>query len=136
MRPHTLRERRRLYLLARLVVKRRYREPLTLGVVAKALASSPRQIQRVYAQFGSATFRDDLLARRMIAAAELLSQPAIPVGDVARLVGYRQPPHFARTFRRRYGVAPSIFRAGCGSGQRLTPRSAGMARGLAPRQMP
>jgi AraC-like DNA-binding protein len=113
MRPYTLGERRRLYLLARLVVKRHYREPLTLGVVAKALASSPRQIQRVYAQFGSATFRDDLLATRMVAAAELLSQPAIPVRDVARLVGYRQPPHFARTFRRRYGVSPTVFRASC-----------------------
>lgn len=111
MRPHTLGERRRLYLLARLVVKRRYREPLTLGVVAKALASSPRQIQRVYAQFGSATFRDDLLATRMVAAAELLSQPTITVRDVARLVGYRQLPHFARTFRHRFGVSPSVFRA-------------------------
>lgn len=85
--------------------------PPTLGVVAKALASSPRQIQRVYAQFGSATFRDDLLARRMVAAAELLSQTAIPVGDVAPLVGYSQSPHFARTFRRRYGVSPAVFRA-------------------------
>jgi len=111
MRRHTLRERRRLYLLARLIVKRHYRKPLTLEVVAKALASSPRQLQRAYAQFGSGTFRDDLLARRLVAAAELLSQPAIPVRDVARLVGYHQPPHFARTFRRRYGVSPSVFRA-------------------------
>jgi AraC-like DNA-binding protein len=46
----------------------------------------------------------------MIAAAELLSQPTITVRDVARLVGYGQPPHFARTFRRRYGVSPSVFR--------------------------
>jgi transcriptional regulator GlxA family with amidase domain len=92
MRPYTLGERRRLYLLARLMVKRRYREPLTLGLVAKMLASSPRQIQRVYAQFGSATFRDDLLARRMIAAAELLSQPAIPVRDVGGWSAGRLPP--------------------------------------------
>jgi AraC-like DNA-binding protein len=111
MRPYTVGERRRLYLLVRLVVKRHYHEPLTLAVVAKALASSPRQIQRVYAQFGSGTFRDDLLVRRMVAAAELLSQPAIPVRDVARLVGYCQSPHFARTFRRRFGVSPSVFRA-------------------------
>ena len=111
MRPGTLAERRRLYLLARLLVKRRYHEHLTLKVVAKTLASSPRQLQRAYAQFGHGTFREDLLARRMIAAAELLSQPAIPVGDVARLVGYRQSPHFARTFRRRYGVSPSVYRA-------------------------
>jgi AraC-like DNA-binding protein len=30
---------------------------------------------------------------------------------VARLVGYRQPSHFARTFRRRYGVSPAVFLA-------------------------
>jgi AraC-like DNA-binding protein len=29
---------------------------------------------------------------------------------VARLVGYRQPPHFALAFRRRYGLSPARFR--------------------------
>ena len=38
------------------------------------------------------TFRDDLRSRRMDAAAELLARQAIPVSDVARLVGYRQAP--------------------------------------------
>ncbi len=80
-------------------------------MVAKALASSPRQLQRAVAQFGDSTFRDDLIARRMTAAAELLSQPAIPVRDVAQLVGYRQPSHFARAFRCRHGVSPAVFRA-------------------------
>ncbi|HEY1457347.1 MAG TPA: helix-turn-helix transcriptional regulator [Solirubrobacteraceae bacterium] len=111
VRPHTLKERRRLYLLARLIIQRHYRRPLTLEVVAKALATSPRQLQRAYAQFGESTFREDLVARRMAAACELLSQPAIPVRDVARLVGYRQPPHFAQAFRRRFGVSPARFRA-------------------------
>jgi AraC-like DNA-binding protein len=111
MRPGTLAERRRLYLLARLLVKRRYREHLTVEVVAKTLASSPRQLQRAYEQFGRCTFREDLIARRMIVAAELLSKPSIPMRDVARMVGYSQPPHLARAFRRHYGVSPSVFRA-------------------------
>ncbi|MCW3018031.1 MAG: Helix-turn-helix domain, partial [Solirubrobacterales bacterium] len=34
----------------------------------------------------------------------------IAVADVARLVGYRHAPHFARAFRRRYGVSPGAFR--------------------------
>jgi hypothetical protein len=54
MRPHTLGERRRLYLLARLIVKRYHRKHLTLDMVAKTLAISPRQLQRVYAQFAVA----------------------------------------------------------------------------------
>lgn len=112
MRPSTLDERRRLYLLARATIARHYRHPLTLERVARALASSPRQVTRAYAQFGQTTFREDLLTRRMRAAAQLLvEQPAIPVRDVARLVGYRQSPHFAKAFRRRYGLTPAAFRA-------------------------
>src|SRR5213080_1022997 len=111
MRPNTLIERRRLYLLARAVVARHYRRELTLAVVARALASSPRQVQRAYAQFGQTSFNEDLRARRMSVAAGLLfEQPALAVADVARLVGYRQPAHFARAFRRRYGLAPAGFR--------------------------
>jgi AraC-like DNA-binding protein len=111
MREQTLLARRRLYLLARVVVARHYRRRLTLEVVAGALSSSPRQLQRAYKQFGATTFQEDLHARRMTAAAELLiEQLAIPVGDVARLVGYRQPSHFAQAFRRRYGVSPAGFR--------------------------
>jgi AraC-like DNA-binding protein len=111
VRSQTLAARRRLYLLARVVVARHYRGHLTLAVVARALASSPRQLQRAYAQFGELSFHEDLLTRRMTAAAELLAeQPALPVRDVARLVGYRQSSHFALAFRRRYGMAPAGFR--------------------------
>ena len=112
MDPNTLAARHRLYLLARVVVKRHYRRELTLEMVAGAVSSSPRQIQRAYQQFGEMTFREDLLARRMNAAVELLlEQRAIPVASVARLVGYRQAPHFAQAFRRRYGCSPARFRA-------------------------
>ena len=111
MRPDTISSRRRLYLLARVVVARHYGRALTLSMVAGALSSSPRQLQRAYAQFGEITFQEDLLARRMAAAAELLAtQRAVAVRDVARLVGYRQAPHFALAFRRRYGISPARFR--------------------------
>lgn len=112
MRASTIHQRRRLYLQARVVVVRYYRRPLTLAEVAQALACSPRQLTRSYAQFGEVTFREDLLTRRLNVAAQLLiEQPAIPVRDVARLVGFRQAPHFAKAFRRRYGLTPARFRA-------------------------
>lgn len=110
MRPGTLTERKRLYLLARVLVARHYRRELTLAAVARALSCSPRQLQRAYAQFGGASFQEDLTARRMAAAAELLAGQSIPVGDVARLVGYSGGSHFARAFRRRYGLSPACFR--------------------------
>ena len=107
----TISTRRRLYLLSRVVVARHYRRPLTLAEVARALSSSPRELQRAYAQFGERTFSEDLLARRMSVGAQLLvEQRAIPVADVARLVGYGGGTPFARAFRRRYGLSPARFR--------------------------
>lgn len=117
-RPLTLSERRRMYRLVRLMVVRNYHRPLTLEAVARTVASSPRQVQRAYAESGNGTFHDDLVGRRLEAAAELLKGTSISVADVAWRVGYRQTSHFARTFRRRYGVSPSAYRtrslqAGC-----------------------
>jgi len=116
-RQSTLDERRRLYLHARIMVKRYYRSKLTVERVAKDLASSPRQLQRAYAQFGGSTFHDDLVGRRLEVAAELLSTPSIPVRDVAQRVGYRRS-QLARAFRRRYGVLPSTYRAKLGHATR------------------
>lgn len=110
MRADTYNERRRLYLLARTLVKRHYRRPLTLNALASALSCSPRQLQRTYAQFGDTTFQEDLIERRMAAAAELLSEQPLSVSDVARLVGYSGGSHFARAFNRRYGLSPARFR--------------------------
>ena len=41
----------------------------------------------------------------MARAAELLRDGALPVPEVARRVGYRQPAQFAKAFRRHHGTA-------------------------------
>lgn len=112
MRPTTVERRHWLYLQARATIARHYMAPLTQATVARALASSPRQIGRVYAQFGHVSFHQDLLRRRLTVAARLLSeQPQMPVREVAWRVGFRQAPHFAKAFRARYGLTPMRFRA-------------------------
>jgi two-component system response regulator YesN len=111
VRARTIRERRRLYLLASAAIERRYGEQLTLDGVARSLAVSRRALQRAFAEQGGSTFREVLRMRRMQAAAELLiEQPSIAVGDVGRIVGYRRASHFSAAFAARYGLSPSAFR--------------------------
>jgi AraC-like DNA-binding protein len=110
MREQTVSERRRLYLRACALIEHGYRRPLTLSGVAAILAISPRQLQRVFEQFGSRTFREELHWRRMTAASELLAQPSPPLAEVPRLVGYTRGQHFARAFRRCNGASPSAYR--------------------------
>jgi len=65
--------------------------------------------------------------RLSVAADVLLEQRSIPVAGVARLVGYRQGSHFARAFRRRYGVSPAEFRERAAAGATLRGEAAARA---------
>jgi AraC-like DNA-binding protein len=97
---------------ATLAIDERHGDPdLSLDAVARQIASSRRQLQRVFAEMAGTSFRDELTAVRMQHAAALLLTTPMPVGVVARRVGYRQPPQFAKAFRRHHGMAPSEFRA-------------------------
>jgi AraC-like DNA-binding protein len=99
-----------LYVQAQVAVERGYRRPLTLAMLARGLAVSPRQLERAYDEIGLTTFAAHLRAVRLRNAAELLAHQPLTVTDVARLVGYRQPSHFVKAFRRRFGITPGAFR--------------------------
>jgi AraC-like DNA-binding protein len=99
-----------LYLRAGALVARHYRAALTLDVVAGALTSSPRQVQRAFDEIGLTSFAAYLRRVRLRNAAELLAHQPLTVTDVARLVGYREPSHFVKAFRARYGITPGAYR--------------------------
>jgi AraC-like DNA-binding protein len=109
-RERTLQYLTELHASAARIVEREYRRPLTLAMVARELATSPRQIQRAYAQVGDMGFGAHLRAVRLRNAAELLAHQPLTVTDVARLVGYRQQSHFVKAFRGAYEVTPGAFR--------------------------
>jgi len=110
MRGTTARRRRALYDDAVALIEREYASELDLDSVALRVASSRRQLQRVFEEIGQTTFRRHLAEVRMRNAVELLEQGALPVREVARRVGYRQPAQFAKAFRRHYGTPPSSLR--------------------------
>jgi transcriptional regulator GlxA family with amidase domain len=87
-----------------------YGSDLSLDIIARRVASSRRQLQRVYAEIGKTTFREHLTEVRMQRAAELLAGGGLTVREVANRVGYRQPAQFAKAFRRSQGMAPSGYR--------------------------
>jgi transcriptional regulator GlxA family with amidase domain len=110
-RPATPGRRGALLAEATLVIEARHAEPdLSLSDVAREIATSERQLQRVFAELGGSAFRDEVAAVRMQHAAGLLQGTALPVADIAHRVGYRQAAQFAKAFRRHHGLSPSRFR--------------------------
>lgn len=108
----TGRERRRaLFAEALAVIERRYDdERLTVTRLSRDIFCSRRQVQRCFAEAGTSV-RERLHAVRMERAAELLEESTLPVAEITRRVGYREPAQFAKAFRRYYGLPPSRWRA-------------------------
>ncbi len=110
VRPSTERHRRALLRAAQHYVGRSYAERgLTLAEVAEAVGTSPRGLQRVFADCAGESFRAYLLRIRMRHAYRLLTRERnpLPVRVVARRVGYRQASGLRQAFVRYYGHNPS-----------------------------
>lgn len=86
--------------------------------VAAKLDTTPRTLQRHLSAQGTTFNRlvEDVLFRR---ATEWLLQAPLSVTDIALRLGYSDPAHFTRAFRRWSGITPNDFRrrgpARCGT---------------------
>jgi AraC-like DNA-binding protein len=69
---------------------------------------SPRTLQRRLADNGL-TYRDLLAEVRHETAINLMQDTEHSIGDIAGLLGYTDPSHFARAFRRMAGVSPREY---------------------------
>lgn len=85
---------------------------LSPAVVAAQHRISLRGLHYAFAAAGT-TFVEELMRVRLQRARELLADPLLrnlPIIDVAARCGFTDPSHFARRFRRRFGIAPLAFR--------------------------
>jgi AraC family transcriptional regulator, regulatory protein of adaptative response / methylphosphotriester-DNA alkyltransferase methyltransferase len=108
-RASTVERREALFREAVAIIERDYARPVEVNAVAREIATSRRQLQRVFSEMGT-DFRTVLREVRMRRAVDLLQTENMPVKRVAHSVGYRQPREFAKTFRRQMGAAPSKFK--------------------------
>jgi AraC family transcriptional regulator, regulatory protein of adaptative response / methylphosphotriester-DNA alkyltransferase methyltransferase len=92
------------------IVRAEFGRPLTLEEVARRLATSPRQLRRIFTEAGGKSFRSLLTEVRMDRAAELLEATDLSVSEVGRRVGYREAGQFTKAFKRAHAATPSEFR--------------------------
>lgn len=86
---------------------------LNIEQIARAMRLSSRYIHMLMKDVGS-TPANLIWSRRLERCAEALSDPdssLIPVSQIAYAWGYKDAAHFTRSFRSRYGISPSEFRA-------------------------
>ncbi|MEM1116736.1 MAG: ATP-binding protein [Bacteroidota bacterium] len=83
----------------------------TFGVeaLAEAVGLSRRQLGRRMRDALDTSPSQFVRELRLARAAQLLEQDAGTVAEVAYAVGYRDPEHFSKQFRKAYGATPSAY---------------------------
>jgi AraC-like DNA-binding protein len=80
-----------------------------IGAVARALTTSTRSLQRQLAAQGL-SYQELVDQTRKEAAQRYLADTALPIAEVAYLLGYSEPAAFHRAFKRWSGATPHAFR--------------------------
>ena len=88
--------------------------PLTLRDVADAVGRSPAYVTTAVKRATGKTVVEWIIDGRMAEARRLLLHSGERVDAIAERVGYADPTHFIRMFRRAHGVTPAQWRSARG----------------------
>ncbi|NLM76275.1 MAG: AraC family transcriptional regulator [Clostridiaceae bacterium] len=91
-------------------IEKNYARQITVEEVAKAVNIDRSYLSSLFNKFLGIPPRDFIINYRMDKACELLKNPRLNVGDVARSVGYEDPFQFSKTFKKTKGLPPSKYR--------------------------
>lgn len=81
----------------------------TLGDITKAVGVEASHLCRLFRRYQGLSPYQYLLHRKMALAAELLMDPNALVKEAASHVGFADPYHFSRCFKKVHRVAPKEF---------------------------
>ena len=98
--PHRLRE-------AIVVMERNLEQPLKLPELARRLALSQRQLERLFQRHTGVTPLRYYVDVRLDRARGLVTQTEMQITEVAAACGFGSPIQFARAYKQRFGLPPS-----------------------------
>jgi AraC-like DNA-binding protein len=81
----------------------------TLGDITRAVGVEASHLSRLFRRYQGLSPYQYLLHRKMALAAELLMDPGALVKEAAGHVGFADPYHFSRCFKKVHRVAPKEF---------------------------
>jgi AraC family transcriptional activator of pyochelin receptor len=96
---------------ARRLIDERWHEKLTLDSIARACGINRAKLTRGFRAMFDTTVADAIADLRLGGAGRMLRSTDLPVSSIGYKCGYLNNASFTRAFSRRYGVAPTQYRA-------------------------
>ena len=93
-------------LKAREFIGENFAHPLTIPIVAKAIAINEQKLKDGFKRCFGVTVNDYVVEKRLEAAIRLLKTGKHTVQEVTWMVGYSHTGYFIELFRKHYGISP------------------------------
>ena len=97
------------YLRCKALIEAQAARLATLGEITRAAGVEASHLCRLFRRYQGQSPYQYLLHRKMAMAAELLMDPHTLVKEAAGLVGFADPYHFSRCFKKVHRVSPKEF---------------------------
>ncbi len=89
---------------------RNYNQDISLKNLSEAVGISPYYLSHLFRKEMGISFLEYLTSVRMSIAKNLLKQTTLSMIDICLEVGYQDPSHFAKIFKKKEGVHPTEYR--------------------------
>lgn len=90
--------------------------PLSLDRFSKQVDLSPRHINRLFVEVTGSSAHNYVMQRRLeVARDKLTLVETSSVKEICYTTGFTSPAHFSSSFKKKFGISPSAFRANSGA---------------------
>lgn len=91
-------------------ISKNYSRKISIQQIASSMGLNRSYLYTIFMKYMSLSPQDFLINYRLERALELMQDPTLTIGDIARSVGYDDPLQFSKIFKRLKGISPSYFR--------------------------
>lgn len=91
-------------------IQNHYQEDITLTALASQVFISPKYLSDLFKKETGDNYTTYLISVRMEHAKQLLGQLNYKIYEIAEMVGYPNPKHFIKVFKKTVGMTPGEYR--------------------------
>lgn len=91
-------------------ISKNYSGRISITDIASNMGLNRSYLYTIFMKTLNLSPQDFLIHYRIERAIDLMQNPELDIGDIARSVGYEDPLQFSRIFKRKKGVSPAHFR--------------------------
>jgi len=92
------------------IIGNRFDTQLSVSDIANEIYISPQYLDLVFKKAMGISPKEYIIKCRMENAEQLLLHSDFTIGEIAASCGYTDYLHFTKSFKKRYGMSPTVFR--------------------------